>query len=1325
LRLVIVLTVAAVSSLSITAVPASALLTHSFATSFGAALSTPADPYPLSGPSDVAVDNSVGPSSGDIYVTDPVNHRVEKFDAAGNFILMFGKEVNKTKVQTAGSSEVEQNVCASASGDTCEAGVEVASPGAFVTPTFLAVDSSSGPSAGDIYVGDTGDHLVSKFTPGGTLITSWGSGGQLDGSTATEGPFGPLAGIAVDSSGNLFVYSETSNMFRFGPDGTFSSVFSSGFGATPVGTAVDSSDNLYVVRATPVVEKLTSGGVDLGQETVEENVTGLAIDPSANDLYVDQGGGLINHFGPNCGERCPPLDSFGSGQISGAGGLAIDSLSHTVYVANAGGGDVAAFDQVDIPSVAVGLPSNVHSTSATVNASVDPGERGEINACKFEFGTDTSYGMGVLPCSPAPPYSSPTEVSVQLSGLHNDVTYHYRLVVSNSNETIQGPDQTFTTPGTPIFSYSVTPSTTQAGGHPNLNVTEFFGTRQSCACGDAENLVENLPAGVIPDPHAVPQCSEADFADTMCPVDSQIGIVTLGTGGAMSGFSGIPVFNLSPHTGEPGAAGFHVPLLNDVVFQTISARTESDYGLKVSVNGIYHYFPISYVDETLWGVPADPSNNEDRFARGCQPAVFSDRPLCSETAGQHSNSPLKALFDNPTVCGQSLSGSFEILSYDGGTSRTEAAYPPTTGCDQLSFNPSLYAQPTTGATDTPSGLAVDLQVPQEESPSVPSPSEIRTATVTLPPGFSIDPNAADGKTACSDVEASFGTEEPAHCAQLSKVGTLEIETPALPGPLTGYVYIGTPKLGDRYRLILVADGFDVHVKLPGSVQADPHTGQLVVSLRNLPQFPFSKFNMHFFGAEGGLLATPTQCGTYWVNSTFTPWDSALPEQSSTQFFMLDSSPNGSSCSPPTRPFHPGFSAFAAADAPGAHTPFAIRLSRNDGDQNLSALTVSTPPGLSATLAGIPYCPDAAIAAASESSHSGLAEQANPSCPAASQIGTATAGAGAGSHPVYLPGKVYLAGPYKGAPLSLAVITPGISGPYDLGDVVVRAAVRVNPETAQITAVSDPLPQILEGIPLRLRSILIELKRPNFTLNPTNCEPLSVNALVMGDQSGQAGLASHFQVANCADLPFAPKLSLKLSGAIKHDGNPALTANLTAKPGEANVASTTVTLPHSDLIDNAHIRNPCTRAQFAANQCPAGSIIGFAKAETPLLDRPLEGPVYLRSAPENKSGLPDLVAALNGQIEIYLDGKIETVNGHLRTSFNTVPDAPITKFSLNLDGGSKGLLVNSENLCRASLGTLARLSGQNGARESQNQKLQTPCGRHAKHKRHRRRTRAAG
>jgi hypothetical protein len=751
--------------------------------------------------------------------------------------------------------------------------------------------------------------------------------------------------------------------------------------------------------------------------------------------------------------------------------------------------------------------------------------------------------------------------------------------------------------------------------------------------------------------------------------------------------------------------GFYLPLVNSPAFIVLSARTGSDFGLNATFTGIEHVIPADGFTLDLWGVPAESKYDSERCTS--RTGGFFGVGECA-THGP-SNAELKPFLDSPTTCQGPLSSSIEVLYYSEKVVTEEDPWPTSTGCDQLSFNPSLYAQPTTTATDAPSGLEVDLRVPQLQSPTAPSPSEIRATTVTLPKGMAINPNAADGKTSCSDSQARLGTEKEAQCPESSKIGTISLTSTALPAPIPGAIYLGDPRPGDRYRLILTANGFATHVKLIGSVKPDPETGQLVVSFQNLPQSPFSEFTLHFFGSERGLLRTPTQCGTYPVTSTFTPWDEVLSEQTSTQYFTLNRGPDGGACPGPTRPFTPGFKAGVTDATGGVHSPFFVDLTRPEGDQTLTALNVSTPPGFSATLRGVSYCSDSALATVAQPSYAGLGELASPSCPAASQIGTASAGVGAGTHPLYLPGKVYLAGPYKGAPLSLAVITPAVTGPYDLGNVVVRVALHIDPTSARITAVSDPIPQIIQGVPLELRSILIYLDRKGFTLNPTNCSPFAVGAEAFGDQGAVATPGEGFQVANCGALSFAPKFGLRFSGSTKRTGNPALAANISYPSGSgyANIASTQVTLPNSELIDNAHLQAPCTLKQFAQKACPPSTEIGFAKAETPLLDQPLQGPVYLRNGPHQ---LPDIVAALSGQIgEIDLVGRVDSVKTRLRATFESVPDAPISHFTLRLDGGHKGLIESTEGLCANPQRATVRMVGQNGRVIEANRKIQLPCG----------------
>jgi hypothetical protein len=397
---------------------------------------------------------------------------------------------------------------------------------------------------------------------------------------------------------------------------------------------------------------------------------------------------------------------------------------------------------------------------------------------------------------------------------------------------------------------------------------------------------------------------------------------------------------------------------------------------------------------------------------------------------------------------------------------------------------------------------------------------------------------------------------------------------------------------------------------------------------------------------------------------------------------------------------------------GAHTEFVFDLKRDDGDQFLLGADVTLPEGFSGIIAGIPYCPDSTLAAVAQSSYLGASEVSAPACPA-SRVGAAVAGAGAGTKPVSLSGSVYLAGPYRGAPLSLAVVVPAVTGPYDLGNVVTRVAIQVDPVTAQVTALSDPFPQIIEGVPTRLREILVLLDRPQFAINPTNCAPFAVNAIATGDQGAAVNLSNHFQVANCGALDFAPKLNLKLRGSTKRRGHPALRSVFRGTDGGANLAGAVVAMPRAELLDNAHIGSVCTRVQFAADDCPKSSIYGSAMAETPILADPLQGPVYLRSS---SNQLPDLVVSLKGQVDLELVGVIDTTRqGGLRTTFKTAPDAPVSKFVLNLLGGRRGLLINSEDLCGAPKRAQVRLRGQNGMQIHRRVALQTSCGKVRKRK----------
>ena len=891
-----------------------------------------------------------------------------------------------------------------------------------------------------------------------------------------------------------------------------------------------------------------------------------------------------------------------------------------------------------------------------------------------------------------------------------------------------------------VFSFSSAPSTTQAGGHPNVITTFSLGTRYNqepvpCECNDPKDVTIHAPAGVIANPHALSVCSAAELATYTCSADSQVGLFVFW---AISWIA-VPMYQTTPQAGQGALLAFVVPNFGPV-YTAVNARTGSDFGLDFQVRGITHQLTPPSFNQLFWGVPGLPEHDMLRFAPGEQAYGCNTNPFAAMTADIVPNDcglvmaggggaekapissslPLIPFTQGPTNCSGPQTSSIEVVAYDHGVDLAEAPWPATTGCDKLSFNPSLAAAPTTTETDAASGLEVDLTVPQFQDANTPSPSALKSSTVTLPPGFSINPNTSDGKVTCSDAEANFGSEGPSSCPEFSKIGTTELSSSALPGPISGYAYLGEPKPGDRYRVILTASGFGTNLKIAGSVHLDPGSGQVVTVFDSLPQAPFQKFNLHFFGSERGILATPTQCGTYPVKATFKPWATELSDQTSTQFFTLDSGPAGRPCPDGPRPFSPSFAAGTEDNTAGRFTPFSLEVARPDGDQNVTGVNLALPPGFTAKLAGVQECPEIALTQLSALGYTGLGEQLSPACPAASQIGTVVAGAGAGSRPLFVPGRVYLAGPYKGAPLSVVVVIPAVAGSYDLGNVVIRSAVAVDPRTVQVTATSDTIPQILEGVLLRARFLQLALDRPGFTLNPTNCDPFSVRASISGDEGATSSPSAPFQVANCADLPYRPKLSIKLSGGVNRLGHPAIHAVFEAAGGEANSRAVSVTLPKGFLIDNSHIDTICTRVNFANETCPGGSLIGTAEVTTPLLDDPLKGSVYLRSSSHE---LPDLAIDLDGRFDIETAARVDSTKGRVRTTFESVPDAPISRIVVDLVGGHRGLLQNSERICRTKKKADTKMTGQNGVVSKAKTRLLTACSGSKRSKRNHRNGRA--
>jgi hypothetical protein len=619
--------------------------------------------------------------------------------------------------------------------------------------------------------------------------------------------------------------------------------------------------------------------------------------------------------------------------------------------------------------------------------------------------------------------------------------------------------------------------------------------------------------------------------------------------------------------------------------------------------------------------------------------------------------------------------------------------------------------------------------PAKEGGEGQSQSHLRRAQVTLPAGMGLNPSGSNGLVACTDAQFKKGVRTYNNeCPAASQIGTAEIKSPPLERPLAGSIYVGqqkssNPASGEEFRILVEAkepkEG--VAVRLIGNTAANPVTGQLTTVFdeqevgplagklpRGLPQAPFESVTLHFDGAKA-ILTSPPTCSAADTTGQMEPWARPGQQVPVSSKFTLSTDPSGGTC-PTTlgaRKFAPSYTAKSNNTKAGKYSPFKVDIGRTDGQQELKGVNVTLPKGLTGNLSGIPYCSAKALTAAAN--NTGAAEKASSSCSSKSQIATTSTTAGTGSHPVTLAGKAYLSGPYKGAPLSMDVITPALSGPFDLGTVVVRVALNVNPATAQVNAVSDAIPDVYGGVKLDLRAIDVNVNRKKFMLNPTNCSKQATAGFLNGgggDPTNPAAWSSYavsapYQASKCKKLGFKPKLSTRLlaKGNTSRAKHPKLRAILQARKGDANVFRTALALPHALFLDQGNIRTVCTRVQLAAKKCPKAAVYGHAEAKSPLLKKKLKGPVYLVSSSHE---LPDLLADLRGQVNIQLRGVISSKNGGIKTVFNKTPDVPVSKFVLRMEGGKKkGLLVNSRNLCAGKLSSVMNIKGQNGKKVKNN------------------------
>ena len=863
----------------------------------------------------------------------------------------------------------------------------------------------------------------------------------------------------------------------------------------------------------------------------------------------------------------------------------------------------------------------------------------------------------------------------------------------------------------------------QAGAHPDVTTSISFATTpdendQPSPDGNVKNIDVNLPPGLIGNPSATPKCTQVGLAGSGfaadCPAETQVGVarVTVYFSGPFT--APYAAYNLDPPPGVAAQFGVNVAGVLVFINAGVSSR-DGIYSVEAVASNVSQGLALGDNSLTLWGVPAASVHDGERVPRG---GFFPTEP----SQATPSSAEKRPLMSNPTACsGAPLQTTAKADSWQQAGLFHEAGFDHDgegnplliEGCENVPFAASIKARPTTQAADSPTGLTVDLTIPQNENPTGLRSADLKKAVVTLPAGMAVNPASASGLGACSAAQIDLGGNDAARCPDNSKIGSVAITTPLLTNPLQGSVYLakqGENKFGSLLAMYIAVDdpSSGVVIKLPGRIQADPASGRVTASFDENPQVPFEKLHLELFGGPRASLITPPACGTYSTTAELSPWSGTAP-LSTSDSFQVTSGPGGGPC--PSGQFDPKLEAGTTNPIAGTHSPFVLRVNREDGTQQLGSITTTLPKGLLGKLKGVPYCPEEALAGISTTEGSGIAQLAAPSCPAASRVGSVAVGAGAGPSPLNVDtGRAYLAGPYKGAALSLAIVTPALAGPFDLGNVLVRTALRVDPATAQITAKSDPLPTILHGIPLDLREIRVNVDRPGFTLNPTSCESMQVTSTITSVGGTNATPSDRFQVADCERLGFTPKLALKLKGATERGAYPALRAVLSAKKGHANIDRVQVALPHSAFLAQEHIRTICTRVQFAADACPKASIYGYARATTPLLDQALQGPVYLRSS---SNPLPDLVAALHGQIDIDLSGRIDSVNGGIRTTFQSVPDSPVSKFVLSMKGGRKGLLVNSRNLCAGVNRAMVEIDGQNGKTADQRPALGSACGKKAK------------
>lgn len=916
---------------------------------------------------------------------------------------------------------------------------------------------------------------------------------------------------------------------------------------------------------------------------------------------------------------------------------------------------------------------------------------------------------------------------------------------------------------------------TQAGSHP-YQFTSTFNLNESFERDDSnvpvptapalERTVSfNLPAGLLGDPDAVPQCSGVDFGaewpsgKNNCPEDTQIGVADLTledpfVAGYHTGL--VPVFNLAPSgPGEPARFGFaldHVPVVLDT-----SLRSGSDYGVTVSVHNATQSVQVMGAKVTIWGVPYAASHDEERGWACLYPESGCGAEKLPENA--------TAFLTMPSSCSvrpvSTMSGESWPYEEDGKTKTSyigaEAELPRFTGCGTLDeeFDPSIGVEVEKHETNTPTGMTVHVHIPQESalSPTGLARSAVRDTTVTLPPGVLLNPSAANGLLACAEAEhegsggigftgnseldaepsytaptftPSLSEEVGSFCPNASEVGEVHISTPDLREELVGGVYIAAQNanpFGSLFAIYLVAQEptTKVTVKLAGEVHLNEQTGQITTVFRNTPDVSFENLTLTLFGGSRANLTTPPGCGTPAspTQASFTPWaeEEGKPGvktpavEEATGFDNTNEAEGGPGCGS-SQPFTPSFAAGASNTQAAAYSPFELTIAKPDADQALTGVSITLPPGMAAMISSITPCPEPA---ASE----GTCATVDPN----SEIGKATATVGLGGEPYTVKGgRVFFTGPYDGAPFGLSVTVPAEAGPFHFGEVVTRSTITVNPSTAQVT-INSPLPTMVTtseypggtGVPVQLKQIHVEVNRPDFEFNPTNCTRMEITGTLSGAGGASFPVKYPFQASECASLPFHPKLTATVGGHGSKAGGDGFNVTVTsAGLGQANIAKVFLTIPKIlPARLQPTLQHACVAAVFEANpaNCPEDSVIGMATIHTPVFKNPLTGPAYVIS--HAGASFPDVEFVLQGEgVEIILDGKTDIKKGVTYSRFESSPDAPFTTFETSLPAGPHSILaINTEeaadyDLCGKDITMPTEIYAQNGDLLKQTTKLST-------------------